>query len=104
MLIRRGFPVKSVEETRAWISARRGRVPLIVQTTALPGSSRPLPEEEGRRVEDGLEAGRGHLEHGQLRDGAEPVLQGPKDAVAVVALALEKEDDVDHVLERLRPG
>ena len=45
-----------------------------------------------------------HLEDGQLGDGAEAVLEGPQDPVAVVALALEQEDDVDDVLERLRPG
>ena len=66
--------------------------------------ARPLLEKEGRRVGDGLEPGGRHLENRQLRDGAEPVFHGPQDAVAVVPLALEKEDDIDHVLEGLGPG
>ena len=61
----------------------------------------PLLEEEGRGIRDGLEPRRTHLEDGQLRDGTEPVFEGPQHAVAVVALSLEEEDDIHHVLERL---
>ena len=105
MVIRRGLPAKSVEETSDWISTSSGRVPLIVADDDAAGLvARPLLEEEGRGVGDGLQPGRGHLEDGQLRDRAEAVLQGPQDPVAVVPLALEEQDDVDHVLERLGPG
>ena len=65
---------------------------------------RPLLEKKGRGIGDGLEARRAHLEDGQLGDRPEPVLQGPQHPVAVVTLALEEEDDIDHVLERFRPG
>ena len=40
--IRRGFPENNVEETRAWISASRGRDPFSVQTTTLPAASAAL--------------------------------------------------------------
>jgi hypothetical protein len=52
MVILLGFPEKRVGETRACISANRGRDPLIVQTTALPVSSVGL---SFKKKADGLE-------------------------------------------------
>ena len=72
-------------------------------------SSLEIAQAEANRVlvlEAGQEAAKPgrHLEDGQLRNRPEAVLHGPEDAVAVVPLPLEEEDDVDDVLERLRPG
>ena len=44
------------------------------------------------------------VEAADLVDGAEPVLHRPHHAEAGVAVALEVEHDVDHVLEDPRPG
>ena len=60
--------------------------------------------EERRGVGHADEPGAGHLEHAELVRRAEAVLDGPQDAMGVVAVALELEHAVDEVLEHARPG
>ena len=50
------------------------------------------------------QAGLGHLEDADLVGRAEPVLRRPQEPQRGVALALEVDDGVDQVLERLRAG
>ena len=93
-------------------SARRGPAPRRAsaasprswQTTAEPGEpGLPLGEEERRGVRrPACRPGARHLEDAQLRDRAEAVLHRAHDAVVLALLALEVEDRVHDVLERLR--
>src|SRR6266516_927312 len=69
------------------------------------GDTRGAPRQERRgRIRHGLEAGPGHFEHADLVHGAEAVLHGAQDPVVQRALALEVEDRIDDVLERLGAG
>ena len=61
-------------------------------------------EERAGRIGDLEQTGLGHLEDADLVGRAEPVLRRAEQAQRGVALALEVDDRVDQVLERLRPG
>ena len=63
-----------------------------------------LGEEDGGRVGDGLEPALAHLEDSELVRGAEAVLDGAQQAEEAVAVALELQHGVDHVLEHPRSG
>ena len=63
-----------------------------------------LGEERPRRVGHLRHAGLAHLEHPDLLGRSEAVLRGPDEPQRREALALEGEDRVDEMLERLRPG
>ena len=58
--------------------------------------------EELGRLGHADKTGAGHLEEAELVRRSEPVLGRPKDAVGVVAVALELEHAVDQVLEHAR--
>ena len=64
----------------------------------------PVAEEQLARVGDAAQTAVGHLEQPELAGGAEAVLHGTQEAEGVVALALETEHGVDHVLEHPGPG
>ncbi len=66
------------------------------------GRRRRLAQEKGGGVGHRLEARPRHLEDAELVGGAEPVLGGAQRAVEAVAVALELEHRVDHVLQH--PG
>ena len=77
----------------------------MVGTTTEPGtpgrrSARKSRLASGTPIEPAL----GHLEQAELVGGAEAVLDGPQQAQGVVAVALEGEHGVDHVLEHPGPG
>ena len=61
-------------------------------------------EERAGRVGDLHEPPVGHLEHADLLGRPVPVLRRPEQAQAAGAVALDREDDVHEVLERLGPG
>ena len=63
-----------------------------------------IGEEGARRIGDLEQARLGHLEHADLVGRAEPVLRRAQQPHRGVALALEIDDRVDEVLERLGPG
>src|SRR2546429_577949 len=66
------------------------------------GDTRGASGQERRgRVRHGLETGARHFEHANLVHGAEAVLHSAQDPVIQRALALEVEDRVHDVLERL---
>ena len=74
-------------------------------STADPG----LPiDRSARNICDGFGTSRRpvrrHLEHAKLAGRAEPVLERAHDAMRMMALALEIQDGIDDVLERLGPG
>ena len=68
------------------------------------GTDRSSGEQKLRRVQHLMQPGAIHLEHRDLVRRAETVLLPMQDAEAASGLALEKEDDVDHMLEDLRTG
>ena len=61
-------------------------------------------EEGPGRIGDLAQAALAHLEHADLLGRAEAVLGRPQQPQRAVALALERQDRVDEVLEGLRPG
>ena len=63
-----------------------------------------LREERPGRIGHLGHAGLAHLEDPDLLGRAKPVLRGAHEAERRVALALEGEDRVDEMFERLRPG
>ena len=63
-----------------------------------------LRQKERRRVGDGLQSPVGHAEHAQLVHGPEAVLDGADQPVGGVAVALEVQHRVDHVLQNARPS
>ena len=74
-------------------------------TTTEPGHARaPVGQEQPAGVGHGVEAALGHLEQAELVGGAEAVLGRPQQAQGVVAVALEGEHRVDHVLEHAGAG
>ena len=63
-----------------------------------------LGEEGAGRVGDLGHPSLPHLENADLLGRAESVLRGAQEADRRIALALEREDRIDEMLERLRPG
>ncbi len=61
-------------------------------------------QKDRRGVAHLLQARLGHGEHAELVDGAEAVLDGAQDPVAVARIALEIEHGIHHVFEHARPG
>ena len=61
-------------------------------------------QEQAARVGDADEPGFGHLEQAELVRRPEAMLHGPQQPERVVAVALEGEHRVDHVLEHPRTG
>ena len=61
-------------------------------------------QEQPAGVGHRVEAAVGHLEQAELVGRAEAVLDGPQQSQGVVAVALEGEHGVDHVLEHARAG
>ena len=98
---RRGM-ASSVWLTSAWTSTRKQRVPSTATCTAEPAAGAASLEEQGGGVGHRLQARPRHLEDPELVGGAEAVLDGAQRAVEAVAVALELEHRVDHVLEH--PG
>ena len=73
--------------------------------TAEPGTGLgALGEQRRRRRAHADEPALAHLEDADLARRAEAVLHGAHDAERVVAVALEVQHRVDHVLEHARPG
>ena len=70
--------------------------------SAEPGPT--VSQERTGGVGDGVQAITAHLENPDLLRRSEAVLHGAQDAIGVVPVALECEDDVHHVLEDLGPG
>ena len=82
-----------------------GGAPRSSGTTTEPGtpgrrSARNSAAGSGTPAEPGV----GHLEQAELVGGAEAVLHRPQQAQGVVAVALEGQHGVDHVLEHPGPG
>ena len=102
---RRGVP-SVVGATRAWISTRSGRAPSTPANTAAPGLGGAVAtgQEQRRGVRHLGEAAAGHLEHADLVGRAEAVLGRAQQAEGVRAVALEREDRVDHMLDDARAG
>jgi len=75
-----------------------------VLTSACTSTRIAFGEKHPGGVGDGTKAGAGHLEHTELAHRAEAVLDGADDTMRVMTLALEVEDGVHDVLERLRSG
>ena len=104
LAIRRALPYV-LPLTRAWTSTRIGRDPSTVQSTAEPGADSGRSERNSLDgFVTGTQAGAGHLEHAELADRTEAILDGAHDAMRVMALAFEVEHGVDDVLERLGAG
>ena len=104
LAIRRALPYELVL-TSACTSTSSGREPSTQHSTAEPGAfGGPLGQEQLPTDSAPPAARAGHLEHAELADRAEAVLDRADDAVRVMLLALEVEDRVDDVLERLGPG
>ena len=70
--------------------------------TRRPGLA--VGEEQRRRVGHTGEAAVGHLEQAEVVGAAEPVLHRAQEAQRVVAVAVERQHRVDHVLEHARTG
>ena len=64
----------------------------------------PLAEQDLAGVFYRMEAIGAHLVDAHFISTSEAVLQGAQDAVGVLAVALELEDGVHHVLQQFRPG
>ena len=89
----------------ACTSTRIGREPSIEQSTAEPGvASGRSARKSAEGLATGFRPAAGHLEHAQLADRAEAVLDRPHDTMRVMPFALEIEHGVDDVLERLGAG
>ena len=99
---RRGM-ASSLWLTSACTSTRKQRVPSTATCTRGAGGRRRVAAGTARRGRrTGLQAGLAHLEDAELVGGAEAVLGGAQHAVEAVAVALELQHRVDHVLEH--PG
>ena len=94
----------SVRDTSAWTSSRIGRVPSSATATAAPISPASVRPNSAERVRYADKTRGRHLEHAELVRRAEPVLRRPKNAMRVVAIALELENAVDEMLEHARAG
>src|SRR5665213_371761 len=70
--------------------------------TGHPGQ--PVAEEQAPRIVDPVESLLPHLEQSELAGRPETVLDGQEEAEGVVAVTLEAQHRVDHVLERPRTG
>ena len=91
--------------TSACTSTSSGRDPSTQHSTADPGAPAAARRETAAEgLGTALSPLTGHLEHAQLADRAEAVLDRAHDAVGVMLLALEIQHRVDDVLERLGPG
>ncbi len=64
----------------------------------------PIAEEQGRRVGDFAQAGIAHLEDTDFVGGPEAVLGAAQDAERIAALALKRQDGIDHMLNHTRAG
>ena len=104
LTVRRGDPW-SAGVTRAWTSTSSGRLPSSVAATATPGApSESVSRNAAAGIRDlGQAVGR-HLEHADFLGRAEAVLAGSKQAQAAETLPLERQDNINEVLERLGPG
>ncbi len=100
---RRGM-ASSVRLTRAWTSTAKAAAALDGDVHRRPDSRPRVAEKQRRRIGDALQAGGGHLEDPQFVRGAEAVLGGAQGAIEAVAVALELQHSVDHVLEHARAG
>ena len=101
---RRGVP-SVVGATSAWISTSSGPRALDAGEHRRARRRAVAPgEEQSRGVVHLGEARAGHFEHADLVGRAEAVLRGAQDAERVRALALERHDRVDHVLDDARAG
>ena len=100
---RRGM-ASSLRLTRACTSTRKQRLPSTATCTAAPGGGAASPRKSADGSATPHEAVAGHLEDAELVGRAEAVLHGAQRAEEAVAVALELEHRVDHVLEDARPG
>ena len=85
---------------------QRGRLPSSSAAATAPGAG--TPPRRPRKAPTGSATSRrpacGHLQDGDLVGGAVAVLERTQEPQAAVALAVEREDRVDEMLECPRPG
>ena len=92
-------------DTSAWTSTSNGRLPSRVGATMLPGAGPSCSARNARAGSASSSQPRlAHLEDADLLGRPEAVLGRPQDAQRARPLAVEREDDVDQMLERLGPG
>ena len=88
-----------------WSSTSSGRAPSMRgHHDRARDAEAPVGQEHAAGVGHALEALLRHLEQAELLGGPEAVLHHPQQAQGVVAVALERQDGVDHVLEHAGPG
>ncbi len=91
--------------TSAWISTSSERDALAGGGHGAAGQARaPLGQQRRRRVGQLRQSLARHLVEGDLVDRPETVLRDPQQTPRRAAVALDRDDRVHEVLERLRPG